>query len=129
MNSSQNLGYVNYIGNEVTVDASSTLLTGGRASWDYSLSEDATGTFEIRNAGGAVVYSGDISLEAGEGRFQWQGQTDSGAEAVDGVYSISFDVKDASSRNEKVSTVMSGTKLCARQWIVAAATASWMSKR
>jgi len=108
LESNQSLSYVSYIGNEVTADASTTTLTGSQASWAYDVTEDATGTFSIRNSGGAVVYSGDIELDAGSGTFNWDGRTDSGQQAVDGLYTISFDMKDASSRPETVRTTVSG---------------------
>ncbi|MDN3720359.1 FlgD immunoglobulin-like domain containing protein [Roseibium salinum] len=106
--SNQSLSYVSYIGNKVSADASSTVLSGGQASWDYELKEDASGTFEIRNSSGAVVYSGDVDLTAGSQSFVWAGQTDVGADAVEGIYTISFDVKDAGGRREKVMTEISG---------------------
>jgi len=108
LQSSQSLSYVNYIGNEVTADASTTTLTGSDASWAYDITEDATGSFEIRNASGSVVYSGDIELDAGSGTFNWDGRTDSGQAAADGLYTIAFDMKDASSRPETVRTTVSG---------------------
>ncbi|MCV0423913.1 MAG: flagellar hook assembly protein FlgD [Roseibium sp.] len=106
--SSQSLSFVSYIGNEVTADASTTTLSGGQATWNYDVSEAATGTVEVRNSSGAVVYSGDVELEAGSGTFNWNGQTDSGGEAPDGLYTISFDVKDANSRAETVRTELTG---------------------
>ena len=108
LQSNQSLSYVSYIGNEVTADASTTTLSGSQASWTYNISEDATGTFEIRNASGAVVYSDEVEFEAGSGTFNWDGRTDTGQQAVDGLYTISFDVKDASSRPETVRTTISG---------------------
>ncbi|GAB2184054.1 flagellar hook assembly protein FlgD [Roseibium sp. LAB1] len=108
LTSNQSMGYVSYIGNEVTADASTTTLSGSKASWSYNVAEDATGTFEIRNTSGSIVFSGDIELAAGEGTFLWNGQTDSGQQAVNGLYTISFDVKDASSRPETVKTTVSG---------------------
>ncbi|MES0811639.1 flagellar hook capping FlgD N-terminal domain-containing protein [Roseibium sp. SCPC15] len=108
LKSSQSLSYVSYIGNEVKADASTTTLSSSKATWNYEISEAASGTFEIRNSSGAVVYSGETSLEAGKGKFEWNGETDSGSQAVDGLYSISFNVKDASSRPEKVKTELSG---------------------
>jgi flagellar basal-body rod modification protein FlgD len=108
LTSNQSMGYVSYIGNEVTADASTTTLSGSKASWSYSLEEDATGEFEIRNSAGSIVYSGEIELAAGDGTFYWNGQTDSGQQAVDGLYTISFDMKDASSRPETVRTTVSG---------------------
>ncbi len=108
LESNQSLGYVSYIGNEVTADASSTLLSGGQASWGYELNEAASGTFEIRNASGSVVYSGEVDLQAGPGTFNWAGQMDEGGDAADGVYSIAFNVRDAGGRPEKVSTAVKG---------------------
>lgn len=108
LKSNQSLSYVSYIGNKVSADASSTVLSGGQASWDYELKEDASGTFEIRNSSGAIVYSGDVDLKAGSHSFAWAGQTDVGADAVEGIYSISFKVKDAGGRPEKVMTEISG---------------------
>ena len=108
LTSNQSMSYVSYIGNEVTADASTTTLSGSQASWSYNVAEDATGTFEIRNTSGSIVYSGDIELAAGDGTFYWNGQTDSGQQAVNGLYTISFDVKDASSRPETVKTTVSG---------------------
>lgn len=108
LQSSQSLSYVSYVGNEVTADASTTTLTGSQASWSYDITEEATGSFEIRNSSGAVVYSGDIELDAGSGTFNWDGRTDSGQQAVDGLYTISFDMKDANSRPETVRTTVSG---------------------
>ncbi|MCK7615754.1 flagellar hook assembly protein FlgD [Roseibium sediminicola] len=108
LQSSQSLSYVSYVGNEVTADASTTTLTGSQASWSYDITEEASGSFEIRNSSGAVVYSGDIELDAGSGTFNWDGRTDSGQQAVDGLYTISFDMKDANSRPETVRTTVSG---------------------
>ncbi|POF29851.1 flagellar hook assembly protein FlgD [Roseibium marinum] len=108
LQSNQSMSYVSYIGNEVSADASTTLLSGSEASWKYDIKEDATGTFAIRDAAGTVVYSGEIELDAGSGTFQWDGQTNSGTDAPDGVYSIAFDMKDASSRAEKVTTAIKG---------------------
>jgi len=108
LESNQSLSYVSYIGNEVTADASTTTLSGSQAGWSYDITEDATGTFQIRNSGGAVVYSGDIELDAGSGTFNWDGRTDSGQQAVDGLYTISFDMRDSNSRPETVRTTVSG---------------------
>ncbi len=108
LQSSQSMAYVSYIGNEVTADASSTLLSGGQASWNYEIKEAASGTYEVRNSSGDVVYTGEAELKAGSGTISWGGQTDKGGQAADGVYSISFNMKDAGSRVEKVTTATKG---------------------
>ena len=106
--SSQSLSFVSYIGNEVTADASTTTLSGGQATWNYDVADAASGTVEIRDSSGTVVYSGDVELEAGSGTFDWNGLTNSGSEAPGGLYTISFDVKDANSRSETVRTELTG---------------------
>ncbi|PVB59693.1 flagellar hook capping FlgD N-terminal domain-containing protein [Labrenzia sp. 011] len=108
LQSNQSMSYVSYIGNEVSADASSTLLSGSEASWNYDIKEDATGTFAIYDTAGTVVYSGDIELDAGSGTFIWDGRTDAGTDAADGIYSIAFSMQDASSRAEPVTTAIKG---------------------
>ncbi|MET1412006.1 flagellar hook capping FlgD N-terminal domain-containing protein [Roseibium sp. HPY-6] len=108
LNSNMSMSYVGYIGNEVTADASTTTLSGSQASWNYELSDSATGTYEIRNSSGALVYTGEANLKAGSGTITWNGQLTAGGEAPDGLYTISFDVKDASSSRETVRTETKG---------------------
>lgn len=106
--STQASSYVNYLGTTVSASGGTAMLTDGNASWNYSLQEDASGTVEIKNASGAVVYSGDVELSAGEGTFEWDGVGDSNAASPDGAYSISFKVYDASDNREAVTTEVSG---------------------
>lgn len=108
LESSQSLSYVSYIGNEITADGSTTTLSGSQASWAYDISEAATGSYEIRNSSGDVVYSSEVDLAAGSGTFTWDGRTDEGGAAADGLYTISFDMKDADSRPETVRTSFKG---------------------
>ncbi len=108
LNSNMSMSYVSYIGNEVTADASTTTLSGGQASWNYEIAEDATGTYEIRNSAGLLVYTGEADLKQGSGTATWNGQLSAGGEAPDGLYSISFDVQDANSNRENVTTETRG---------------------
>ncbi|WP_299472702.1 flagellar hook capping FlgD N-terminal domain-containing protein [uncultured Roseibium sp.] len=108
LSSNMSMSYVGYIGNEVTADASTTTLSGSQASWNYELSDSATGTYEIRNSSGSLVYTGEADLKAGSGTITWNGQLSAGGEAPDGLYTISFDVKDASSNRETVRTETKG---------------------
>ncbi|MEL7528010.1 MAG: flagellar hook capping FlgD N-terminal domain-containing protein [Pseudomonadota bacterium] len=108
LGSNMSMSYVGYIGNEVTADASTTTLSGGQATWNYDVSEDATGTYEVRNSSGVVVYTGDADLRAGSGTVTWNGQLSAGGEAADGLYTISFDVRDAASNRETVRTETKG---------------------
>lgn len=107
LESSHMMSYVNYIGNEVTMDASSAVLSGGQASWDYDAPKAASGTVTIRNEEGAVVFSDEIDLAAGSNTYSWDGQMDNGVDAESGTYSISFNMRD---KNEKVVNVSTVTK-------------------
>ena len=106
--SSHTMNYVSYIGNEITADASTAVLSNGKASWSVEVDEYASGAYEIRNSTGAVVYTGEASLNAGNSTFEWDGLTSSGSQAVDGVYSVHFNLKNGEGRQETVSTIMKG---------------------
>ncbi|MEP2706353.1 MAG: flagellar hook capping FlgD N-terminal domain-containing protein [Roseibium sp.] len=106
--SSHTMNYVSYIGNEVTADASTAILSNGQASWSVDIDEFASGEYEIRNSAGEVVYKGETELKAGVGKFEWDGLTTSGAQAVDGSYSVQFNLKNGEGRPEPVSTVIKG---------------------
>lgn len=108
LSTNMTMGYVSYIGNDVTVDASTTNLSGGSASWKYDLAEDASGTYEIRNSTGDVVYKGEADLKKGEGTLDWNGRSTAGADLPNGLYTISFDMKDAASNKEPVKTQYTG---------------------
>lgn len=108
MEASRASSYVSYLGAEVTASGSSTMLTGGEANWSYNVSEAATGTVEIRNTSGALIYSGDMEMAKGSGTYSWDGTTNSGTKADDGSYSISFKMKDSAGNTETVSTQFTG---------------------
>lgn len=106
--SSHTMNYVNYIGKEISADASTALLSNGYAEWSVEVDEYAAGTYEIRNGSGAVVYTGETSLDAGKSKIEWNGLADSGSRAVDGTYSIHFNLKDGDGRQETVTTAVKG---------------------
>lgn len=105
---SQASSYVNYLGSEVTASGDTSMLQGGSASWSYSIAEDATGAVEIKNASGAVIYSGDVELSAGSDTFEWDGVGNGNTASPDGAYTISFDVKNSADSSESVNTEISG---------------------
>ncbi|MEP3048227.1 MAG: flagellar hook capping FlgD N-terminal domain-containing protein [Roseibium sp.] len=106
--SSHTMNYVSYIGNEVTADASTAILSNGQASWSVDIDEFGSGTYEIRNSAGSVVYTGETELNAGAGTFEWDGLTNSGSQAVNGTYSVHFNLQNGEGRQEPVSTVVKG---------------------
>ncbi len=109
MQKTQASSYVNYLGSEVTAAGGTTMLTDGDpAKWHYSLAESASGTVEISNSAGAVVFSDEISLAAGSNTYYWDGVSSSGVNSPDGAYTISFNLKDANGKAEGVSIEVSG---------------------
>ncbi|MEJ8472732.1 flagellar hook assembly protein FlgD [Roseibium algae] len=107
--SNQAYAYVNYLGSEVSAIGSTTTLSNGSATWDYTADEASSGTVEIRNTAGAVVYAGAVELDAGSGSYTWDGQTDSGVDAPEGAYTVAFNVQDGTGNTESISTDITGT--------------------
>jgi flagellar basal-body rod modification protein FlgD len=89
---------VGLIGKTVTATSSTSNLTNGQASWDYSLPSTAsTATMTVTNSSGQVVYTGTApSLAAGGSTFNWNGQNTSGVQQPDGVYTLSIAASDSS---------------------------------
>ncbi|MBS8260585.1 flagellar hook assembly protein FlgD [Roseibium polysiphoniae] len=108
LKSNEASSYVSYLGSEVTAAGGTTMLSDGEASWSYSINEAASGTIEVRNASGAVVYSEEVSLDGGAGKFEWDGVGDSGSASPEGAYTIGFNLKDSSGNAEAASVEISG---------------------
>ncbi len=108
METNQASSYVSYLGSTVTAVGTTTMLADGKAAWSYSIPEDASGTVEIRNSGGALVYSGEVSLDKGTGTYEWDGVGDSGTNSPDGAYTISFDLQTSSDNAVLLKTEISG---------------------
>jgi flagellar basal-body rod modification protein FlgD len=89
---------VNLIGQNVTASTSNATLSGGSASWNYTLPATAAqATATISNSSGTAVWSGALSnLAAGTDSFSWNGQTLTGTQLPDGgTYSLSIAAADA----------------------------------
>src|SRR5579875_2627593 len=92
---------VGLIGKTVTAQSSNAVLTGGQASWNYTLPSAATeATMTVSDANGQVVWSGAApSLSAGQSSFTWNGQNSYGQKLPDGgtyTLSITADASGAS---------------------------------
>lgn len=97
------------VGRTVTADGDTAKLDNGKAVWSLNSPKDgATGKVTIRNAAGAVVYTGDISLKQGDQDFSWDGKRADGSKAPDGLYTISVDAKDADGKAVTVTSEISG---------------------
>ncbi len=108
LSSNQASSYVNYLGAQVTAAGDTTMLESGNASWSYSLSEAASGTVEVRNSSGTLVFSEDVELAGGSGTYRWDGTGTSGSSQAEGAYTISFDLNDAAGNAEPVQTEITG---------------------
>ena len=101
---------VSFLGGEVTIDGETAKLEDGSASWNYDVDESADGAiFTVRNAAGVPVLTKTFSVSAGPGRFVWDGVTDTGSNAPDGIYSLSITATDASGVAINVTTESVGT--------------------
>lgn len=86
------------IGQTATLSTSSNTLSGGQASWQYTLGPNAvSGTATISNSAGTVVWTGPLtSLSSGVNTLSWNGKDSSGAQLPDGgTYTVSLTAKDA----------------------------------
>ncbi|NVK35429.1 MAG: flagellar hook assembly protein FlgD [Rhodobacteraceae bacterium] len=106
--SSQASAYVSYIGQEVSASGSQTVLSNGAAEWDISVTEDVTGTVEIKNSAGVTVFSDTVELSADDTSYKWDGSLDKGGEAAAGTYSVAFSVKNGEGNKRSVSTDVTG---------------------
>lgn len=108
-NSTNATNLVGYLGTRVSAEGVRSVLTDGLATWEFDASAAADDAeITIRNSSGAVVFTQKADIAKGTGAFVWDGRTDSGTTAPDGIYSISFSAKDDTGRNVSVTTETSG---------------------
>ena len=101
------LGYVgldaNYVSNELSYDGT----TPGKIT--YSLNGTATSAkLSILDKSGDVVFSKDISGNAGRDNFTWDGTTNTGEKAEAGTYTIQIGAIDADNKPVTSSVVVQG---------------------
>lgn len=100
--SSQNLQAASMIGHGVVVPGKMIELKNGKSILGYELPEPADKVqVTIKNAGGAIVKTLNMpSATSGFNTLSWDGKTDAGADAPNGIYS--FEIQ-ASSADRKLS--------------------------
>lgn len=70
----------------------------------------SSATVTITDADGNVVYSGDMgALADGEGRWTWNGKTNDGQQAAEGIYTATITARDANGATVEVSGLVEGT--------------------
>lgn len=78
---------LSYLGKDALVEADTSALANGAATWAYNLPEAADSVkISIRNASGLEVFSADGVRGMGDHAFNWNGTMTNGQKAPDGVY-------------------------------------------
>lgn len=111
-------GSVDLIGKSVTSSSTSSTLTSGSASWSYTLpTSAASGTVNVLDSGGNVVYSGALtSLKSGANQFTWNGKTTGGTqEANGGTYTVQMSAETATGAQVPVSSGVTGIATAVQQ--------------
>lgn len=88
---------INYFGKEVTAETSSFVFDGDKATLNFNLDSDAlSGTIKVYDADGNVIKTATLSsMNAGDNTLQWDGITNSGTTADEGIYTYTLALTDA----------------------------------
>jgi flagellar basal-body rod modification protein FlgD len=98
-----------YLGSTATVDGSTAKLENGKAGWTFSSDKPSSATINIKDSTGALVYSGNYTVNAGQQNFQWDGRGNNGTKYPDGNYALAISAKDTTGQSVAISTMVSGT--------------------
>jgi flagellar basal-body rod modification protein FlgD len=99
---------LSFVGDNVTVNSDTALLTNGSTTWTMSSQKPSTATINISNSSGQLVYSGTMTLQAGSNSFKWNGVGSNGTQWPDGAYTMAVTAKDTSGQSVGVSTLVTG---------------------
>ncbi|MFT4074341.1 MAG: flagellar hook assembly protein FlgD [Asticcacaulis sp.] len=89
---------VSYIGKTIGTDEdTATVSSGGSATWNYDLDDDATrATLTIKDANGNTVWSDSADdLSEGTHSFTWDGKNSSGNAVAAGSYTLSISASNS----------------------------------
>jgi len=105
----QSLQAASLVGHDVLAPGDKLQLAGGKGQGGFSLAQDADQVLiTINDASGRAVRKIDLgSQAAGTQAFAWDGQTDAGPAAPDGMYSFAV-TATANGKQLAVDTLMSG---------------------
>jgi len=85
-----------YLGKKVSVTNGEASLSGGVATWTYSLNATAaTNQLTVSNASGKIVYAGKGETTAGTHTLAWDGKDSNGNALPDGPYKLTVTAADA----------------------------------
>lgn len=92
---STNTAALQYIGQTAEIDSNYAMLSDGSATWSYSPSETtAEVSLIVRDQDGRQVYEESGETGIGEQTFVWDGQTNRGDTAANGIYSLEVVASD-----------------------------------
>ena len=103
-------GAVGLIGKTVTASGTTATLTGGSATWQYTLANPAANVaVQITDGSGNVVYNGSAPGGAGAQTFTWNGKNSAGQQQANGgTYTISINASDSTGKAVDVSNAVQG---------------------
>ena len=101
---------VGLIGKTVSAASSTATLSGGKASWDYTLGAAATtSTATIKDASGVVKWTGPLSdLSSGQHTFSWDGKSGAGVAQPNGDYTLSVAASNAAGQDIATTVLQQG---------------------
>jgi len=100
---------VSYLGSTVTVAGVTTNLADGQASWELVAGAAAPdSTVTIYDANGSEMFSTKHAVDRGESTFTWDGKTNDGTDAPDGIYSIRVIGNTSDGQSVNVYSAISG---------------------
>ena len=86
---------LNFVGHEVTISTPYAELANEEAVWTYSLPRGAESTdLMVTDERGAVVATVPGEIGAGQHRITWDGKTNDGNTAPDGIYALNVIARD-----------------------------------
>jgi flagellar basal-body rod modification protein FlgD len=97
-----------FVGAAVTVDGQTAKLSGGKATWSFTVPKPATATINITNSAGQTVHTANFTVNAGQQAFTWDGRDASGTQFPDGNYSLSVVAKDANGQPISIGSEIEG---------------------
>lgn len=115
MESSNLANLVNYVGTNVTVNASTKPITDGKIDWTINAAKSGTATITIKDAAGKTILTRTEALQAGDNAFSWNGKGDDGKTYTEGSYTIGVSAKTAAGSNIKTTTDITG-KVDSLEW-------------
>lgn len=99
---------MSFVGKRVTMDGSTSRLSGGAAEWRLASPRGGAAVITVRDKDNNVVATRTMALSAGEQTFRWDGRNSTGGVAPDGDYRIVVDATDAQRNRITVGTEVTG---------------------